>query len=158
MSEPRWLDETQKVAWMGLLAVVNRAFPEFERTLKQHDLLAVQFQVLVTLSAAPEQTLQLSQLADLANISQSRLTHRLRLLVERGDVVVTEDPDDGRAKRATLTQEGQRRLDVVAPFHVEDVQRLIFDPLTASETKALANALDKIAAALCCHPEYLNPR
>ena len=156
-TEPRWLDETQQEAWHGLRAVIFRAFPEMERTLKAHDLLAVHYHILAVLSNAPEQTLRLTELADAANMSQSRLTHRLRVLVERGEVAISEDPDDRRAKNATLTTAGRKRLEHLAPIHIEDVQRLIFDPLTPEQTKALADAMTTIADHLCQHPEFLNP-
>ena len=156
-TEPRWLDETQQEAWHGLRAVMFRAFPEMERTLKAHDLLAVHYHILAGLSNAPEQTLRLTELADAANMSQSRLTHRLRVLVERGEVAISEDPDDRRAKNATLTTAGRKRLEHLAPIHIEDVQRLIFDPLTPEQTKALADAMTTIADHLCQHPEFLNP-
>ncbi|MGI9615923.1 MAG: MarR family winged helix-turn-helix transcriptional regulator [Acidimicrobiales bacterium] len=155
---PRWLDETQQEAWRGLRAVMFRAFPEMERTLKAHDLLAVHYHIFAVLSDAPDQTLRLSELADSANMSQSRLTHRLRVLVERGEIDVYEDPDDRRAKNAKLTKAGRRRLEHLAPIHSEDVQRLIFDPLTPEQTKALADATTTIADHLCHHPEFLNPQ
>ena len=156
-TEPRWLDETQQEAWRGIRAVMFRAFPEMERTLKAHDLLAVHYHLFAVLSDAPDNTLRLSELADAANMSQSRLTHRLRVLVERGEVTISEDPDDRRAKNATLTRAGHKRLEHLAPIHIEDVQRLIFDPLTPEQTKALADAMTTIADHLCQHPEFLNP-
>ena len=158
MTEPRWLDEDQQEAWRGLRAVIFRAFPEIERTLKAHDLLVVHYHIFAVLSDAPDQTLRLSELADTANMSQSRLTHRLRVLVERGEVDIREDPDDRRAKNATLTAAGRERLERVAPLHVEDVQQLIFDPLTPEQTEALADAMSTIADHLCQHPEFLNPQ
>lgn len=158
MSEPRWLDETQQQAWRGLLAIVNRAFPEIERTFKAHDLLNVHYAIFVNLSGAPDRSMRLSDLAQAANLSQSRLTHRLRLLVERGDIAICEDPADGRAKNARLTDAGMKRLEETAPLHAEDVQRLFFDPLNDKQTEALAEAVSLIAESLCEHPEFLNPR
>ncbi len=158
MSEPRWLNETQQSAWLGLLAITNRAFPEIERTLKAHDLLTVHYAIFVKLSAAPGRSMRLSELADAANLSQSRLTHRLRLLVDRGDIEICEDPADRRAKNATLTDAGMKRLEQTAPHHVEDVQRLLFDPLDEQQTAALADAVTAIAERLCEHPEFLNPK
>ena len=158
VTAPRWLDDTQHQAWNGLRAVMSRAFPEIERTLKAHGMLAVHYHVFAVLADAPDDTMRLSDLADAANLSQSRLTHRLRVLVERGEVAVTEDPDDRRAKNATLTETGRKRLEELAPIHVEDVQRLFFDPLTREQTDALADAMSTIAAHLCQYPEFLNPR
>lgn len=158
MAEPRWLDETQQQAWRAFLVLVNRGLPELERTLKEHDLLVVHYSILVALSGTPGDAMRLSDLADAANLSQSRLTHRLQTLIERGDVSIDPDPDDGRGKNATLTQAGRRRLESVAPVHVEDVQRLVFDHLDATETDCLARALSKIAGNLCDHEHFLPNR
>lgn len=157
VSEPEWLNEQQALAWRSLLAIVNRAFPEMERTLKANDLLTAHYTILVELSEAPDQTLGLSALADAANLSQSRLTHRMRALVDAGDVHIVPDAEDGRAKNAQLSAGGLARLEAAAPHHVADVQRLIFDHLDDSQTEAVAEALSIVADALCRHPEYLNP-
>ena len=156
-TEPRWLNETQHEAWRGIRAIMSRAFPEIERSLKIHDLLGVHFQIFAALSDAPDETMRLSALADGANLSQSRLTHRLRVLVERGEVEITQDRTDRRAKNATLTPAGRKRLDFVAPSHSEIVQQLIFDQLNKKQTEALADAMSTIAEHLGQNPEYLNP-
>ena len=158
MSETRWLDDTQQQAWRALLVFINRGLPELERTLKEHDLLVVHYSILVALSGAPHDTMRLSELADAANVSQSRLTHRLHTLVDRGDIAITADPDDRRGKNAALTAAGRRRLETVAPLHAEDVQRVFFDHLDAAETAALAGALSKVAGALCDHDAFLPNR
>ena len=151
MAETRWLDETQQQAWGALMVFVNRGLPELERTLKAHDLLVVHYSMLVALSSVPSDTMRLSDLADAANLSQSRLTHRLRTLIERGIVEIAADPDDGRGKNASLTKSGRALLESVAPLHAEDVQRLFFDHLTATDTANLATALAKVASSLCDH-------
>lgn len=155
---PRWLDETQQQAWAGIRALMFRAFPEMERTFAAHDLSAAQYQIFAVLSDAPGETLGLSELAASANLSKSRLTHRLRILVESGEVEIIDDSDDRRAKNATLTEKGRKRLDYLAPLHVEDVQRLIFDSLTPKQTEALADAMSAIADHVNQYPEFLNPR
>jgi len=144
VTEPRWLTDTQQRAWQGLIVIFLRAMPELERTFKANDLLAVQYGILVALADEPNQTLRLTELADFANTSQSR----------RGDVEITEDPNDRRAKNATLTEAGKQRLDNIAPQHVEDIQRLLFDHLDPQQTTALADALSAIAANLCDHPQF----
>lgn len=138
--------------------MVNRGLPQLERTLKAHGLLVVHYSILVALSAAPDRTMRLTELADAANVSPSRLSHRLRTLVDRGDVTITADTDDLRGKHAALTAAGLQRLEEVAPLHVEDVQRVVFDQLDRSETEALAGALSKVARALCDHDDFLPNR
>lgn len=154
----RWLDATQQQAWRALLVLAHRGLPQLERTLKAHGVLVVHYQILVALSEAPNDTMRLSDLADAANVSQSRLTHRLRTLLDRGDVTITADTDDRRGKHATLTPTGRRRLEALAPLHVDDVRRLIFDHLDGPETEAFAHALSKIATALCDHDDFLPDR
>lgn len=157
--DAHWLDAEEAAAWQGLLAVIQRAFPEIERDLRtNHDVLGVHYHILVTLSMATDRTLRLSDLAHSANVSQSRLTHRLRALVDRGEVEIRQDPTDRRAKQAVLTEGGQRRLDTISPGHVAKVRRVIFDHLSPKQTRALADALTPIATSLCDHPEYLNPQ
>ncbi len=157
--EPRWLNPDEKSAWLAILTLVQRAFPEIERDMRvNHDLLGVHYHILVTLSDAPDNTMRLTDLAAEANVSQSRLTHRLKCLIERHDIEINQDPDDRRVKRATLTDQGATRLASAAPDHVETVRRVIFDHLTQAQTEALADALGPVAAALCNHPEYLNPQ
>lgn len=154
MTDDRWLDETQQLAWRALLVFVNRGLPQLERTLKEHDLLVVHYSILVALSSAPGDTMRLAELADTANLSQSRLTHRLRTMIERGHVEIAADPDDGRGKNATLTTAGRELLERVAPVHVGDVRSLVFDHLDDAETAALANAMSKVAHALCDHDAF----
>jgi DNA-binding MarR family transcriptional regulator len=119
VTEPRWLDETQQQAWRGLLVFVNRGLPRIERTLKEQGLLVVHYSILVALSSAPDDTMRLTELADAANLSQSRLTHRLKTMIERGHIEITADEEDGRGKNATLTRSGRQLLEHVAPIHVE---------------------------------------
>ena len=149
MAESNSFSDTQAVAWHGLITIIYRAFPEMERTLKEYGLLAVHYHIFMTLSLSPGQTLRLGELASLANLSQSRLTHRLGLLVDRGYVEIAEDPDDRRAKNATLTPAGRRKLAEISPNHIRNVKRLIFEPLTDAQTESLADALSTIAAPLC---------
>ncbi len=157
MTEPRWLDETQQQAWRALLAFVNRGLPQIERTLKEQGLLSVHYAIFVALSSAPNDTMRLTELADSANLSQSRLTHRLRTLIENGHVEIAADEDDGRVKNATLTPSGRRLLERVAPVHAEDVQQLVFDHLDENETAVFATALSKIASTLCDHETFQQP-
>ncbi|MFK8025554.1 MAG: MarR family winged helix-turn-helix transcriptional regulator [Ilumatobacter sp.] len=158
MTDARWLDATQQQAWRALLVLVNRGLPQLDRTLRSEGLLVVHYSILVALSEAPNDTMRLSELADSANVSQSRLTHRLRTLVERGAVSIVADVDDRRSKHATLTPAGRRSVEEIAPRHVDDVQCLVFDHLDGPETEALANALSKVAAALCDHDHFLGHR
>jgi DNA-binding MarR family transcriptional regulator len=139
------------MAWRGLLVFLNRGLPEIERTLKGRDLLFVHYTILVALSEAPDRQLRLTDLADMANLSPSRLTHRLHTLIDHGYVALAPDEQDGRSKQASLTESGFAKLESVAPHHVADVRRLLFDHLDQAQTQALADGLSHVAGNLCDH-------
>ena len=121
-------------------------------------ILGIHYQVLMTLSGAPDRALRLSDLAEAANVSRSRLTHRIAHLVESGYVELRPDADDLRSKHAVLTKEGTSFLNAITPAHQEDIRLLLFDHLTNEQTQALADAMAVIGSALHSHSEYLNPR
>ncbi len=154
MDETRWLNDSEQLAWRALGVIVNRGLPQLERTFRQHDMLMIEYRILAALSEAPGDEMRLSHLADLANTSQSRLTHRMRRLCGRGDVERRSSPDDGRVTYARLTPAGRERLEAIAPQHVTDIQELIFDHLTSAQTEGLADTLSAIAADLCDHEHF----
>jgi DNA-binding MarR family transcriptional regulator len=145
--EPRWLDDTEQRAWMSLLAVVLVGFPELERTFRPHGLVHVEYGLLAALSGAGE-GLRLSDLAGQMNMSPSRLSHRMRKLIDLGYVEVAGDACDGRVSIARVTDAGREFVERIAPAHVGDVRRLLFDHLDPAQTAALADALGAIAGKL----------
>src|SRR3954468_1191636 len=115
--EARWLDDTERRAWMSLLAVVLVGFPDLERTFRPHGLVHVEYGLLAALSNTGE-GLRLSELAGQMKMSPSRLSHRMRKLVDVGYVEITGDPCDGRASIARVTDAGRRFVEQIAPAHV----------------------------------------
>ena len=49
----------------------------------------------------------------------------------------TPDPADGRYTLAILTGQGQAKETQAAPGHVQEVRRLVFDPLTKTQSRQL---------------------
>src|SRR5258705_1724471 len=142
--EPRWLDETERRAWMSLLAIVLVGLPELERTFRPHGLVHVEYGLLAALSDQAD-GLRLSDLANQMNMSPSRLSHRMRKLVELGYVEISGSSCDGRVSIARVTDESRDFSASVSPAHVADVRRLIFDHLDPKQVDALADALGAVA-------------
>ncbi|WP_433215914.1 MarR family winged helix-turn-helix transcriptional regulator [Dactylosporangium sp. CS-047395] len=145
--EARWLDDTERRAWMSLLAIVLVGFPELERTFRPHGMVHVEYGLLAALSDAGD-GLRLSDLAGQMNMSASRLSHRMRKLVDLGYVEISGDACDGRVSIARVTEAGREFARTVAPAHLADVRRLIFDHLDEAQTRALAEALGAVAEKL----------
>ncbi|NNC41019.1 MAG: MarR family transcriptional regulator [Acidimicrobiia bacterium] len=140
----KWLNDTEQRAWRALITLMMVEFPKLEPTFRAHDLLHVEYGLLVALSEAPDDALRMSDLAETANVSQSRLSHRMRRLVERGLIDQRPCTDDGRVTYAELTSAGRALIETVAPLHVDDVRAIMFDALSDDQTSALADALETI--------------
>src|SRR4051794_2380745 len=102
--------------------------------------------VLVSLSEQPERACRMSVLADLTMSSQSRVSHAVARLEERGWVRRDPSASDGRGKLAVLTEAGRRALRDAAPGHVEQVRRVVFDRLTPEQVHQLRAITEAITS------------
>src|SRR5687767_3546537 len=100
------------------------------------------------LSEAPRRSRRMSDLARRANQSQSRLSHTVARLEERGWVRRERSPEDGRGALAVLTDAGWDVVRAVAPGHVDAVRDAVFGPLTDEQSRALGEALQTLVEAL----------
>jgi DNA-binding MarR family transcriptional regulator len=96
------------------------------------------------LSEAPDRSRRMSDLARRANQSQSRLSHTVARLEDRGWVRRVRSPEDGRGNLAVLTDAGWEVVRSVAPGHADAVRSFFFDPLEPEETEVLGAALQRI--------------
>ena len=146
-SATRWLTEEEMAAWLPLLRVVQLLPQAMDRQLRQEAGIGhAYYQVLAMLSAAPERTLSMGELARLAATSPSRLSHAVAAMEERGWVTRRPCPTNRRIQYATLTDGGLSLLEGVAPGHVAEVRRLVFDRLTQDEvTRLRALAIELLA-------------
>jgi DNA-binding MarR family transcriptional regulator len=147
MDEPGPLSETEQRAWRGLMMLVAVGLPEVERGFRDHGLVHIEYVLLEHLSAEPD-GLRLSDLAGCAGSSQSRLTHRMRKLTERGYVEQVRSSCDGRVSIAKITADGRRALAELRPAYLRGVRRVLFDHLDSCQVAALADALETLAGRI----------
>jgi DNA-binding MarR family transcriptional regulator len=147
--KPRWLDTDEQQRWHAF-AYVLALLPAALETRMQRDAGISHFDyvVLSALSMAPHRTLRMSEVAQYSGSTLSRLSNVVSRMEKRGWVRRSADPSDGRYTLATLTQEGQDKVSVAAPAHVEEVRRLVFDPLTRGQQRHLDAAAQCILRAL----------
>src|SRR3982751_1366559 len=137
----RWLDDDQQRTWRAWLTVTELLPRVLDAQLQQDaGISPAAYVVLAMLSEAPDRSRRMSDLARRANQSQSRLSHTVARLEERGGVR-RERADDGRGNLAVLTDAGWDVVQSVAPGHVEAVRSALFDPLTGEQVTALGEAL-----------------
>lgn len=145
----RWLNEVEVAAWMPLVAMTMWLPSALDIQLQRDAGIShVEYGVLSALSAQPDRTMRLRDLARLANSTLSRLSKVVDRLSGQGWVERCPDPHDGRSTLATLTDAGWGKVAATAPGHVSRVRELIFDQLTPTEVKQLGNIASKLSSAV----------
>jgi DNA-binding MarR family transcriptional regulator len=144
-----WLDSQQQRVWRAWLTV-SELVPRVLDAQLQRDagITHAAYVVLAMLSEAPGRSRRMSDLARRANQSQSRLSHTVARLEERGWVRRERSVEDGRGNVAVLTDEGWDVVRSVAPGHVQAVRAALFDPLTDEQTTALGDVLEVVLEKL----------
>ena len=151
------LSASEDAAWRSMIVIWRLGFARLDRTFRRHGLIHLEYGILAVLSEAPDSTMPAGELADLSGLSTSHLSHRLKVMEQRGDIARTAGTTDRRMVTVTLTSQGRELLERVAPEHAADVHALMFEPLSASETRTLATLLAKIAGQLSSHPFAAQP-
>jgi DNA-binding MarR family transcriptional regulator len=147
--EPSWLDAEESQAWRALAKTMFRLPAALDAQLRRDAGIShFEFEVLALLSEAPDRTLRMSALAMWAGGSLPRLSQVVARLEQRGWVRRTPDPADGRYTLATLTDPGQAKVTQAAPGHVREVRRLVFDPLTKTQSRQLGEIGRRIIRAI----------
>jgi DNA-binding MarR family transcriptional regulator len=148
MESPRWLNAEEQSAWRAFIATMGMVEESLDRQLQRDsDMPHAYYMILAMLSEAEGRTLRMSELASINNYSQSRLSHAVARLEERGWVRREPCPTDKRGNNAVLTEHGWQALVAAAPGHVEEVRQRIFDPLTTDEAAQLGALCRKLLAA-----------
>ena len=143
--EPRWLDAEERESWLQLARLLIRLPAALDAQLRRDaGLTHFEYQVMAALSERADRSLRMSTLAALADGSLSRLSQVVARLERRGFVARAPDPDDGRYTVAHLTDSGWEKVVATAPGHVEEVRRLVLDPLTAAQVRQLRAIGDRV--------------
>ena len=143
---PRWLDVDQQQVWRTYLLGSARLAERLDADLRTFGLDLGEYEILVTLSEAPERRVRMSELADAVHQTRSRLTHTVTRMERAGLVDRSSCPNDRRGVWAHLTDEGFRLLEAAAPRHVEAVRRNFVEAMTAEDYAAVGRAFAAVLA------------
>jgi DNA-binding MarR family transcriptional regulator len=141
----RWLSADEQRAWRAFLEasalVRDRLDAELQR---DADMPHGYYEILVRLSEADGCSLRMSHLATSTGSSRSRLSHAVAALESRGWVQREATDSDRRGQVAVLTPLGVSVLEQAAPGHVEEVRRVLFDPLTVEQVSQLRTIFEAV--------------
>lgn len=146
MSEitPPWLDEVQQEIWRNCLRATAFIAAKMEEGLRPFGLDLAEYEILVNLSESQDRRMRMSELADAARQSRSRLTHTVTRLEKRGVVARETCQLDGRGVWAQLTPAGFELLVEAAPQHAADVRRILIDAVEPDDLLALGRAMESV--------------
>src|SRR5690349_1053878 len=149
MDGTRWLDDSERAAWLRLVAVLELLPAALDSQLRtQSGLTHFEYFVLAMLSESHDRTLRMTALAQLTNATLPRLSHVVRRLESRGLVERFPCPEDGRATNARLTDAGWDTVVAAAPGHVDTVRRHVIDALDPEQIQQLRRITDALLTRL----------
>jgi DNA-binding MarR family transcriptional regulator len=140
-----WLTPGELASWMSVVRLITRLPSAIDTQLQRDaDLSMVEYMTLAMLSEAPDWTLRMSDLAERASSSLSRLSHLVKRLESRDYVRREPDPADGRFTNAILLPAGMAKLESAAPAHVAYVRHLVVDNLSGERLRRLGQDAERI--------------
>ncbi|TQS40229.1 MarR family winged helix-turn-helix transcriptional regulator [Cryptosporangium phraense] len=151
-----WLDADQQRSWLRLAGLMIKLPAALDAQLQRDAGIShFDYMVLSRLSEAPDRVLRMSQLAEFANGSLSRLSHVVKRLEQRGWVERRPCPEDGRATNAVLTEAGWEKVVATAPGHVATVRSLVVEPLTTEQLEEFGDLVGVLLSQV--DPEWGSP-
>jgi DNA-binding MarR family transcriptional regulator len=146
--KPKWLNPREMKAWRSYIIASRRLLEALEQDLEDHDLSMPDYEVLAQLSEAPGRQLRMSELAEIAMISKSRLSHRITVMEKAGWVRREACTEDKRGSWAVMTEKGYKAIVKAAPDHVNSVRNRFLDQLNPKDQETLAMLFDRIESGL----------
>ncbi len=145
----RWLTPAEARAWRGYRTMRGLLDLRLARDLaRDSGLSEPDYDVLSTLGETEGNRIRLTELAAHMLWSNSRLSHHIARMEQRGLVTRDPCPDDGRGSLIGLTPAGRAALDAAAPKHVESVRDHFIDLLTDDDLRVLAEVAERVVANL----------
>jgi DNA-binding MarR family transcriptional regulator len=145
---PRWLNPTEMAAWRRYIVASRRLLEALDSDLAGHELSMPDYEILAQLSDAPDRRMRMSELADVAMLSRSRLSHRMKVMEKAGWVRREACPIDKRGFFAVMTPKGWKAIEAAAPDHVNSVRQRFVDLLDKQDQIILAEIFSRVGDEL----------
>ncbi|GIG24412.1 MarR family winged helix-turn-helix transcriptional regulator [Cellulomonas denverensis] len=139
----------EDATWRVFLGMSRDWFIVMERALGQAaDASVADLELLEPLLDAGEAGLRAKDLAAAAEWQDSRVSHQLRRMEQRGLVARARDREDARGTMVRLTEAGVRSAQVARDTRRRVVRQIILDVLSPAELAGLVGSAARIRAAV----------
>jgi DNA-binding MarR family transcriptional regulator len=139
------LTEEELATWRSFLVASRLLFDELDRSLTEEvGMSLADYGLLARLEEAGDQGFRMSDLADHAVFSRSRLSHAVDRLEKEGWVERRSCPTDRRGSYAALTDAGRAKLSEARPLHHEGIRAHLLAGLSPEQQRDLYEATEQI--------------
>lgn len=138
--EEEWLklSPEERAAWSGFIRAHASIVKDLDAELRAaHGLPLSSFDVLAQLSLAPDDRMQMHELAEAVHISRSGLTRLVDRLEHQGLIERHKGERDPRQVFACITSSGLERLAETTLTHLAGVRRRFLERLTRTQMSQL---------------------
>ncbi|MGL3151642.1 MarR family winged helix-turn-helix transcriptional regulator [Microbacterium sp. A82] len=130
-------------AWEGLFRAQHELFATMAADFDDTQITQAEYDVLLTVTRAPEMTARLRDVTANMLISQPSVSRLVDRMVARGLLSKSSDPDDGRGSLLTATDTGARSFRELAAVHSRSIVESM-SPLDDDELRTLRRLTNKL--------------
>lgn len=130
-------------AWESLFRAQHELFTEMAADFDHSDITQAEYDVLLTVTRAPDMTARLRDITANMLISQPSVSRLVDRMVTRGLVAKCPDPDDGRGALIRATEDGARAFRSLATVHGRSIAARM-SRLDDDELRLLRDLADKL--------------
>jgi len=142
------LTKDELEAWRSYISTTRALTTALDIDLGEFGISLADFELLDGLANAPESRMRMSELAEIALVSRSRLSHRMKVLEEQGWVARARCSEDKRGLFAVLTPKGKKLVTKIGPHFAHSIKERMMESLSASELSALAKIFSKVRSGI----------
>jgi len=114
----------------------------------QHDLSAIEFEILLRLGRSPDGQLRMTDLAAQTSLTASGVTRVVDRLERSGRVARTACPSDRRSLYTVITASGRKSLEAVLPGHLALIDEWFTSRLSPADLESLLGGLRQVRDAV----------
>jgi DNA-binding MarR family transcriptional regulator len=144
-----WLDPDEERAWRAYRRMFTLLEARLARELADETGLSMaDYTVLSNLVEVEGRRWRITALADYVQWSQSRLSHQIRRMEERGMVAREQAEGDARGAWVLLTDSGLKAIAAATPTHLSGVRKHMVDLLTGEQLVTLGDIGETVVSHL----------
>ncbi|MBM3704013.1 MAG: MarR family transcriptional regulator [Actinobacteria bacterium] len=135
-------------AWQSYISATRALTAALDEDLSEFGLTLADYELLAHLGQAPARRMRMSELAEVALVSRSRLSHRIKVLELEGWVERVRCSEDKRGLFAVLTSRGVKKISQIAPTYKACLKKRWLSQLSATEQVQIEKIFSRINQAV----------